>query len=117
MTSAPAKVAITDEVLGEMTRAIVDAVGPDKIVLFGSRADRNARPDSDLDLLIVTHESFGPGHNRWTDISRIRTALHRFLVPKDVLLYSADEIARLRHVPGHVIATCLARGKTLYERP
>ena len=43
-----------ENVLDEIVRRLVDAVDPDRIVLFGSRARDDARPDSDYDLLIVT---------------------------------------------------------------
>lgn len=50
---------LTPELLEQMTEAIVQAVAPEQIVLFGSRAKGSERPDSDIDLLIVEAESFG----------------------------------------------------------
>ena len=40
-----------------VARAVEEAVRPDRVILFGSRARGDFRPDSDIDLLIVT----GPG--------------------------------------------------------
>ena len=40
-----------------VARAVAEAVRPDRVILFGSRARGDFRPDSDIDLLIVT----GPG--------------------------------------------------------
>ena len=37
-----------------IAKAVQDAVQPDTVILFGSRAVGDFRPDSDLDLLIVT---------------------------------------------------------------
>ena len=49
--------------LGEMIARIREAVDPDRIVLFGSRARGQARPESDFDLLIIK-ESDQPRHRR-----------------------------------------------------
>ena len=40
---------IDEATLHEIVRRLVEAVVPDRIVMFGSRASGDARPDSDLD--------------------------------------------------------------------
>ena len=47
---------ITPEIIELVTRRIVDAIRPQKIVLFGSQATGDAESESDLDLLVV-HDS------------------------------------------------------------
>lgn len=42
---------VTPELLDEVLRRMLRAGSPHKILLFGSHARGNARPDSDLDLL------------------------------------------------------------------
>jgi predicted nucleotidyltransferase len=44
---------ITKENLQEMTEKIVREVNPSKVVLFDSHAQGTARPDSDVDFLII----------------------------------------------------------------
>ena len=40
-----------------VARAVYDAVRPEKVILFGSRARGDYRPDSDIDLLIISDDS------------------------------------------------------------
>jgi predicted nucleotidyltransferase len=44
---------LTEEMLQEIVRRIVEAVRPEKIILFGSAAREEMGPDSDLDLLVI----------------------------------------------------------------
>jgi len=42
-----------DKKLEEIINRILQVIIPDKIILFGSRARGEARPDSDYDLLVI----------------------------------------------------------------
>ena len=42
-----------EQMLAEMTQAIVEAVSPERIILFGSAARGEMRAKSDLDVLVV----------------------------------------------------------------
>lgn len=103
-------------VLRQMARAIVDEVDPDRIILFGSHAGRSAGPDSDVDLIVIEREPFGPGRSRLDEIERLYGALSGFLVPKDILVFSCEEVERWRHSINHVLARSLREGVVLYER-
>ena len=46
--------------LRQMVETIVREAAPEVIILFGSRARGDARPDSDVDLLVVETEPFSP---------------------------------------------------------
>ena len=39
-----------------VARAVYDAVRPDSVILFGSRARGDYRPDSDIDLLVISDD-------------------------------------------------------------
>lgn len=108
---------VTENLLRQMTDAIVQTADPTSVYLFGSYAQGRARDDSDLDLLIVVDGSFGPQRSRLAEINRIRRQLRKFRVPKDVLLYSIEEMEKWRHSSGHVIGRCVREGKLLYARP
>ena len=107
----------TRTLLDGVTRALVREVKPEMVILFGSLAAGTAGPDSDLDLLVVEREPFGPRRNRRRELARIRRALSPFRVPKDILVYSADEVERWRNSINHIVARILREGKLLYERP
>jgi len=103
---------VTDQLLGEIVRRILSVGAPRKIVLFGSRADGRARPDSDLDLLIV-EESDLPRYKR---SARYRRALCGLFPAKDIVVWTPAEIEEWRAVPHAFITTIVATGKVLYER-
>jgi predicted nucleotidyltransferase len=109
-------VSVSEHLLDEMVRAIVAEVEPQRIYLFGSCARGTQTADSDVDLLVVEDEKFGPDRNRWSELQRIRKALRPFRVPKDVLVYSRDEFEKWEDSLNHVVAHAVREGKLLYER-
>ena len=106
-----------EEVLPRIVQKIVDLVHPEKIVLFGSRARGTAKETSDLDLLVIESEPFGPGRSKFEELGRLYENLGGFGIAKDILLYSHDEVEEWRASINHVIARALREGKVLYERP
>ena len=110
-------VSLSEQLIEAMVQAIVEEVGPRRIYLFGSCARGSRTADSDVDLLIVEDRAFGPGRNRWSELQRIRKAVKRFRIPKDILVYSRDEFERWEDSINHVIAHAVREGKLLYERP
>ncbi|HUT34984.1 MAG TPA: nucleotidyltransferase domain-containing protein [Planctomycetota bacterium] len=107
---------VTDELLHGIVDAIVREVEPEQIVLFGSWARGNPHPDSDLDLLVVEREPFAVGHSRWDELRRVRRAISAYRVPKDILVYSSDEVDHWRTSRNHIIGHALRGGRVLYER-
>jgi predicted nucleotidyltransferase len=107
---------VTEAVLADMVQALVCEVNPVRIYLFGSRARGDARQDSDVDLLIVESEPFGPGRSRFEELNRIHRALSSFRVPKDILVYSSEEFAKWSRSLNHVVGHCYREGKLLYAR-
>ncbi|WP_017297309.1 nucleotidyltransferase domain-containing protein [Nodosilinea nodulosa] len=107
---------LTPELLEQMTEAIVQAVAPEQIVLFGSRARGNAGPHSDVDLLVVTAAGFGPHRSRRQEITRISKAVGRFGVPTDILLYSQQEVEGWQGSRNHITTRALQEGRVIYER-
>ena len=108
---------VTERLLGEMVQAIVAEVDPEQVILFGSRARGDEREHSDVDLIVVEAEPFGPERSRHKELVRLYHALAGFRVPADVLVYSQEDIDYWRDSLNHVLARALREGKVLYERP
>ncbi len=100
---------VDDALLQRMTASIVDAADPELVILFGSRARGDAKADSDVDLVVVEAEPFGPGRDRGTEETRLWWALAKFHVPKDILVYSLEEADRWRGSLNHVLARAARR--------
>ena len=103
---------VTDQFLAEVVRRILTIGSPIKILLFGSHAKGTARPDSDLDLLII-EESDLPRYQR---SGRYRRVLCGMFPAKDIAVWTPQEIEEWKAVPNAFISTVLAEGKLLYER-
>jgi predicted nucleotidyltransferase len=98
--------------LDEITKRIVRASNPEKIILFGSHARGDFMPDSDLDLLVIISGVVRPR----AESTRLRRALRGLLVPVDIVVATPEQIERLGHVRGLIYHTTLSEGKVVYER-
>ncbi len=108
---------VTDDLLNRMVHAIVDEVDPEQVILFGSRGRGDHRIDSDVDLIVVEAEPFGPERSRHREMVRLYHVLAEFVVPADVLVYSRDDVEYWRDSLNHVLARALREGTVLYDRP
>jgi len=101
-----------DALLAEMVARIRDAIQPDRVILFGSRARGTAHPNSDFDLLVIK-ESDEPRYRR---SARLYTALADLPVEVEVMVYTPEEVSEWSAVPEAFVSTALREGKVLYER-
>lgn len=100
-----------DAAVGELVQRLVEALGPERIYLFGSRARGEGGPDSDYDLMVVVPGSDLPGYQR---DQLAYGALRGVEVAKDVLVWTSDEFDRRRHLVASLPATILREGHLIY---
>ena len=102
----------------EMRRAIVKrivaVIAPEKIVLFGSRARGTHRPESDVDLVVVS-QSTEPRYKRAVPIYAALSELP-IEVDLDVMVYTPGEIETWSEASAAFVTTALRDGTILYER-
>ena len=107
---------VTDALLDRMVQAIVEEVDPEQVILFGSRGRGEERENSDIDLIVVEAEPFGPERSRHRELVRLYHAVAGFRVSADLLVFSHEDVNYWRDSLNHVLARALREGKVLYER-
>jgi len=103
---------VDESLLQEVVKRIVESVDPEKIILFGSYAYGEPHEGSDLDILVVMNSDL-PRYKRSVPIYQ---ALAGLLIPKDVLVYTPEEIEAWKDVPQAFITTILKKGRVIYEK-
>lgn len=105
-------VAHDEPVLAETVQRLVDALRPEQIYLFGSRARGDAQADSDYDIMVIVPESDVPPHCRAQLAHR---ALRGVRAAADILVSTRQEFDRFLPVPGSLAATVLREGRLVYD--
>jgi predicted nucleotidyltransferase len=100
------------DVIEDIVRRVVETVQPQRVVLFGSRARGDSRPDSDFDLLVIK-ESDEPRYRRSIPLY---VALADLPAEVEVIVYTPEEVAEWSAVPQAFVSTAVREGITLYER-
>ena len=107
---------INDKISEPLLQTIVQrllAVGqPQKIILFGSQARRQAGRDSDYDLLVIENSS----EPRFRRAVPYRHTLKDLGTSKDIVVWTPQEVAEWQNVSNAFITTALREGTVLYER-
>jgi len=104
---------VTPEIIDYVVAKIVATVHPSKIILFGSQARHDSRPDSDIDLLVIT----SPGEDR----EHIRLEIERVLRGRrfgiDLLVRTPEDVEWNIEVENPFFTDGILReGRVMYER-
>ena len=95
-------------------------VDPLKVILFGSHAYGTPDIDSDIDLLVVTHDEFLP--QTFSDKMAIYLAVAESLseiekeVPIDLIVHTKAMHAKFIAMDGMFARKILSQGDVLYEK-
>ena len=112
MTTTPS-CAISEAQLQQMAAEIRAEIPEAEVRLFGSHARGDARPSSDVDLMITVSDDWYATHNRFEVLGQLRNKLACHRVPVDLLLYPRSKVEERRHWLSHVIAQAHREGKVL----
>lgn len=96
-----------------LCREIAREFHPDKIILFGSRAYGNPRPESDVDLLIVMPYKGSPFKQAGVIINHLINSVG--IVPLDVLVRTSKEVQARIRMGDRFISEIIKRGRVMYE--
>jgi len=95
----------------ELVRRVRAAVPAERIVLFGSTARGDARPDSDVDILVVAKSD----QPRFRRAAPIYAAVADLPFEVEAICYTPAEVAEWAGVPESLVATALREGVVIYE--
>lgn len=105
---------VDERFIGKAANILMQAAPGAKVFLFGSYAQGQAGPHSDLDFLVVEPQVDDP----YQEMVRLRAALRPVLrsqgIPADVLVVSSQDFASWRNTPNTIFYEAATHGR-LYE--
>jgi predicted nucleotidyltransferase len=101
-----------ERLIEEAGRRLARAAPGARVILFGSRARGESRPDSDLDLLVIEP---GEVKKRRAESARLRRELRSLEVALDVVVVSASHVDEWGNVPGTMVNEALREGRVLVD--
>lgn len=104
------------ELLHEVVSRISEAISPEAVILFGSRAYGTAKAESDLDFVIVIPDAPNPPAARSQAYEQLYAGLRGLLFPVDLLVYTRSEFEERRGLLGTAVGDAIAYGKVMYGR-
>jgi len=112
MTTTPLGT-VNDALLRQMAAEIRAEIPEAEVRLFGSHARGDARPDSDIDLLITVTDDWLAQHNRFEVLDRLRWRLSQPRRPVDLLLFSRSQVAQRQQLRSSVVHQAYTQGLQL----
>lgn len=102
---------VDSDLLAQAVERIVQAVHPERILLFGSQAWGQPTEESDIDLLVVLRASDQPEYRRAQAVYR---SLRGVRLPIEVVVRTQDEMKRAAQVADSLECQALERGTVLH---
>lgn len=93
-------------------RALIEAVGPpSKVILLGAQSPDSAGDGADYRFLVIEPQV----DDRFAEMARLAALLGRMLIPADVVVVSAEQVAKTGAVKGTLIYQALNEGSVIAE--
>ena len=106
----PGGIMIDEKKLESIKNRIVEAVSPEKIILFGSYASGESTEDSDIDIVVIWDTDLNP-HKRNLFLSRLFLKRNFSL---DIFAFTKKEAEKLKEVAGTILYEAFHHGKVIY---
>ena len=104
------KTIINKKILDAILEKIIKIANPDKVILFGSYARNEARPGSDIDLLVVKK-----GVEQRKKLAQdIYVSLVGIPASVDVVVETPERLEKYRNMPWMVYKYILSEGIVVY---
>lgn len=100
-----------DPILAEIVRRLVEALKPERIYLFGSKARGESGPDSDYDLMVVVPHATEPGYRL---AQKAHSLIWGLRTAADILVWTRDAFDSRLHLKASLPATVVREGSLLH---
>ncbi|MCD6122557.1 MAG: nucleotidyltransferase domain-containing protein [Spirochaetales bacterium] len=101
---------ISNEMINNLVKIIVEEERPEKIILFGSYSAGVPNEESDVDILIVK-ETNVPKPKR---AHRLLRRFSSYPFNTDIIVKTPEEFEKQASIPGSFVSIVKQRGKILY---
>ena len=98
----------------KMAKRLRDEYGAEAVILYGSRAEGSARPDSDIDLLIIKSDVSGGAIERFREMNAVLFDV-REGYSLDTRLYTPEQVEITLARGDHFIQDIILRGNALHK--
>jgi predicted nucleotidyltransferase len=98
------------EAIEYLTKRIVAEINPLRILVFGSAAREEYKPDSDIDILVVMPEGVHRRHTAQLLYKRIQGVK----IPFDIIVATPSDLERHKNNIGLIYRSILLEGKEVY---
>jgi predicted nucleotidyltransferase len=96
------------------------ASDPYKIILFGSYANGSETENSDIDLMVVldsndVSKTYAERQSKKLQVRRLVRSIN-YKMPLDILVYSKEELRKIKEAGNYFIDEIEKTGKVIYEK-
>jgi predicted nucleotidyltransferase len=102
---------VPDEAIAEVIRHIAERYQPERLILFGSYAYGDPRPESDVDLLVVMNTDLRESEQA---VQILQSVEHHFGL--DLIVRTPASLERRLALGDPFLREIVERGKVVYER-
>jgi len=95
-----------NQILDTIKTTAHDYLPDAEVLLFGSRARKEERSDSDYDILLIIKTNLTP-KEKLPIRTKIRKALLELGIRSDILIQSNSEVQQKKNLPGHIVRRIL----------